>query len=344
MRGLVAALLLVAAVAEAAPDVTRKAREAFQEGTALFNLGKFDKAIEKWEEGYQAKPDPIFLYNIAQAYRLIGENEKALFFYRNYLRNSPSAPNREEVEDKMQKLEAAIEAQKRTREIPPDEALPLTGRKPLPSAPPKAQTPAPAEPPRPLPVIRRTPAPPAPATVTATVTRAPRYSADLAVAGGLHVWALGLPGGVDPAFGFTVGGGYDALVRGRLSLRIGVKLGYSFVSDVASTVSLVSLLAEPMVRLSLWRDRLYGFVAVGFGGLFLDGLTRGSAFLETRASPSGVLAAFELRPSLGLEYRVVPRVAIFVAPELVYSPAPDPAFLEGTLLRFAVSLGAAVRL
>jgi len=108
-------------------------------------------------------------------------------------------------------------------------------------------------------------------------------------------------------------------------------------------VSLVSLLAEPMLRVRLWRERLYGFVAVGLGALVMDGVTQGSAFLLPHATATGALGAFELRPSLGLEYRPHPRLALFLAPELVYSPSPD-GFFDGALLRFAVNLGAALRL
>ena len=46
-----------------------KARQLFQQGSKYYDLGQFDKAIEAWQQGYDQKPDPGFLYNIAQAYR-----------------------------------------------------------------------------------------------------------------------------------------------------------------------------------------------------------------------------------------------------------------------------------
>ena len=35
--------------------------------------------------------DPVFLYNIAQCHRLLGENAEAVRFYRRYLEAAPAA-------------------------------------------------------------------------------------------------------------------------------------------------------------------------------------------------------------------------------------------------------------
>src|SRR6185503_6340136 len=61
-------------------------------------LEAYDKAIDEWEAGYRLKPAPQFLYNIAQAYRLSKRPDKALSFYQKYLKLSPHAENRPEVE------------------------------------------------------------------------------------------------------------------------------------------------------------------------------------------------------------------------------------------------------
>ena len=91
---LVFGVVLGLGAAPARADDTQRAKELFQQGTTLFNLGEFDKAIDAWQQGYKEKPDPGFLYNIGQAYRLKGDAPKAIFFYRGYLRNSPKAANR----------------------------------------------------------------------------------------------------------------------------------------------------------------------------------------------------------------------------------------------------------
>src|SRR6266700_4267973 len=86
-------------------DDAQRAKELFEEGTRYFDLGQFDKAIDAWQAGYREKSDPRFLYNIAQAYRLAGDTNKAIFFYKGYLRNAPKASNRPEVEQKIQALQ-----------------------------------------------------------------------------------------------------------------------------------------------------------------------------------------------------------------------------------------------
>ena len=52
---------------------------------------------------------PGFLYNIAQAYRRRRTPQKAIFFYKGYLRNSPKAHNRAEVEQKIAALQKQID-------------------------------------------------------------------------------------------------------------------------------------------------------------------------------------------------------------------------------------------
>ena len=132
-------LALALGPARARADDTPRAKELFQQGTTLFNLGEFDKAIDAWQQGYKEKPDPGFLYNIGQAYRLKGDAAKAIFFYRGYLRNSPKAPNRADIEAKIAAL------QKETSEPKPAAA---TASPPPPTPPPATPPPAPAPPPR----------------------------------------------------------------------------------------------------------------------------------------------------------------------------------------------------
>src|SRR3954468_19174813 len=105
-----AALVFVLTLsAGARAEDPQRAKELFQEGTTYFDLGQFDKAIETWQLGYRAKPDPSFLYNIAQAYRLAGDAPKAIFFYKGFLRNSPKAHNRAEIEQRIAALQKQID-------------------------------------------------------------------------------------------------------------------------------------------------------------------------------------------------------------------------------------------
>jgi len=108
-----------------------KAREYFERGEAFFKLEKYKEALEQYEQGYLAKSDASFLYNIAQCHRLMGDKQTALRFYRRFLNEATRVPNRPIVEQHISELEAALAA-----EPPPPPA-------PLPAAPPPAAEPAP---------------------------------------------------------------------------------------------------------------------------------------------------------------------------------------------------------
>src|SRR5262249_29852969 len=85
---------------------------------------------------YAAKPE--YLYNIAQAYRLLKENEKALFFYKTYLRESPNADNREVVTIRINDLEALLaQTQRPPNDSLPAPAPPAVAPPPLPPPPPQ---------------------------------------------------------------------------------------------------------------------------------------------------------------------------------------------------------------
>jgi tetratricopeptide (TPR) repeat protein len=87
---------------------TEKAREHYLQGDAFYKLDKYANALQEYEQAYLAKPDPSFLYNIAQCHRLMGDKAEALKFYRRYLKDAPTAPNREVAEKHIRDLEVAL--------------------------------------------------------------------------------------------------------------------------------------------------------------------------------------------------------------------------------------------
>ena len=116
---MVAMVLVVFGATTARADDAQKARELFTQGNTYFDIGQFEKAIDAWQNGYQLKNDPGFLYNIAQAYRTMGEAQKAIFFYKRYLSNSPKARNRAEVEQKIEALQKQLSVQEQAKGLPP---------------------------------------------------------------------------------------------------------------------------------------------------------------------------------------------------------------------------------
>lgn len=161
---------------------------------AHFNLEEWDKAISAWEDGFRIKPVPEFLYNIGQAYRLSKRPERAIAFYQKYLRMSPKAANRGEVERQIASLEKAVSEQQRAARQPPLSPLQpgrRSGEPAVATTTPTTTTPRVAattttrvEPPKPAPTTppptEETPKPTL-APVPAIMTESPPASADASV-------------------------------------------------------------------------------------------------------------------------------------------------------------------
>lgn len=113
------AVVLVACAARTA-SAAQDPKQMFETATAEFNLGHYEKAAAMYEEIYKVTLEPVLLYNIAQAHRLGGDFDKAVFFYKGYLRAQPQAKNRGEVQKRIAELELAIEAKRRGQERPPN--------------------------------------------------------------------------------------------------------------------------------------------------------------------------------------------------------------------------------
>lgn len=109
-------IVSVGQVAAAADDP----KKLFETATAEFNLGHYEKAAAMYEEIYKVTLEPVLLYNIAQAHRLGGDFDKAVFFYRGYLRAQPQAKNHSEVQRRIAELDEAIAAKRRGQERPPN--------------------------------------------------------------------------------------------------------------------------------------------------------------------------------------------------------------------------------
>jgi len=92
------------AKAACAETDTEAAKRHYREGTSHYDLGEFKQAIDSYKAGYRIKSDPVFLYNIGQSHRMLKEYDQAIAAYKAYLRNRPDAPNRKEVEAKIEDM------------------------------------------------------------------------------------------------------------------------------------------------------------------------------------------------------------------------------------------------
>ena len=89
---LVLAAAFPARVAAAPSEAERTARSHFQAGEAHFKAGAFDEALKEYQAGYDAKPLPGFLINIAQCQRRLGDLKTARATYQKFVLVAPDSP------------------------------------------------------------------------------------------------------------------------------------------------------------------------------------------------------------------------------------------------------------
>src|SRR4051794_14490315 len=123
LRGIVATALLCALAGSAFADNKEAARESYTEGKRHYDLGEYDSALEAFKKAYLNYEEPVFLFNIAQCYRALGDKPAAARTYRAFLRNWPKAPNREQVERIVAQLDEAIAKDASARAAPPPDTL-----------------------------------------------------------------------------------------------------------------------------------------------------------------------------------------------------------------------------
>jgi hypothetical protein len=376
---MVFASLLGLSAGRARAEDPQHAKELFQQGTTFFDLGQFDKAIEAWQEGYKNKPDPGFLFNIAQAYRLAGDAQKAIFFYKGYLRHSPKATNRTEVEQKIAALQkqtsepdrakaqpapppgsgAVMPAGGGTAPAPPPgppppvlTPVPLASAAPVPPPPPGATAPAPVEPPPP-------PDPTAGQPEPSVVAAPPPIEApwgprpvDLSAAIGTQIWATGVQGNVQPSFAVALAGGYTfgSASAAAVHFRLGAFVGFTSLNEQMSPTvtykeTFASVLLDPSLRVRLVGERLSLGADLGIGVLAISGLKPNSSLLDhtqTLVLSGGAQGLFELRPAVGVQYRLHRAVELFAGPAIEYSP--KKVHFHAAITRIDLLAGLAIRL
>ena len=183
-----------------------QARKHFEMGKRYVQVDEYRKAIEEFKAGHILEPDPAFLYNIAECYRRLGENDDALKFYRRFLSLSPAGnPQRALAATRVAELEKAGA-----------NGAPPTVERPVAVAPAPAPSPAPVPLPAAVPQPEERSAPPASApAITMSAERADESRAEpppppfyrrawfygvvaaVLVGGALGAWAVSSRGGTE---------------------------------------------------------------------------------------------------------------------------------------------------
>jgi hypothetical protein len=94
----------------AATGAEAGAREHFQAGQSYYSQGRYEKAIDEFEEAYRLDPKPLLLQNIAQSWEKLGDLPKAVEYFERYLKEDPEADDRQSLEDKIGVLKERINA------------------------------------------------------------------------------------------------------------------------------------------------------------------------------------------------------------------------------------------
>jgi hypothetical protein len=144
-----------------ASERVSRSKAFFESGLAHYNLDEYAAALTAFEEGYRLKPLPLFLFNIAQAHRKLGNTAKAIEFYRRFLTQDPNSPLRAETLGYLKDLEHPTTPPPATAPTiapTPPEAAPLAPAEPAPA--PVAKPVEQVEPPPPVIAATRSDAPP----------------------------------------------------------------------------------------------------------------------------------------------------------------------------------------
>jgi hypothetical protein len=150
MRLMVILALLFAVPARG--EDKKAAREAYRVGTQHYDLGEYREALISFKDAYRNFEDPVFLFNLAQCHRQLGDNQSAVRQYRMYLLKVPDAQNRDEVRTLIARLEKTIADEQTNKLVPPQGTQPTVERAPV--APPLVVA-APTPPPEKKPLYKR---------------------------------------------------------------------------------------------------------------------------------------------------------------------------------------------
>jgi len=92
------------------------ARLTFQEGREAFVNGDYERALGLFRQAYELSQRPGLLYNIAQTLDRLRRDAETLQALRDYLEAYPDAPNRAEVEARINVLDQQVSQEEQREE------------------------------------------------------------------------------------------------------------------------------------------------------------------------------------------------------------------------------------
>jgi tetratricopeptide (TPR) repeat protein len=138
-------VLLVLAIARPLPAHAQSHEEGETRARRLFAVGRYAEALDIYSRLYAETGHPTYMRNIGRCFQSLGEPDKAIGSFREYLRQVPELPpeQRAQVEGYIREMQEL--KHQRASQTPPPATAPVVTPAPAPSAA-VATTPEPATP------------------------------------------------------------------------------------------------------------------------------------------------------------------------------------------------------
>ncbi|MBK7579546.1 MAG: PEGA domain-containing protein [Myxococcales bacterium] len=107
----------VAAQAARDPAAKARAQKHFERGVVAFKDNRFKDAVDAFLDAHREFPSPALSYNAARAYDKLLDAAGALRFYREYLRQTPDASDRANVDKRIGELESKLQTERGRQQV-----------------------------------------------------------------------------------------------------------------------------------------------------------------------------------------------------------------------------------
>lgn len=364
LRVLLATVLGVVATSSLALAQPKTSAEWFNVGDNHYNLGEFDKAIEAFRKAFELEKDdalkPIYLYNIAQAYRQAGDCDNAVFFYKRFLslkaadvKKPLAQATKDDILKRIAEQEKLCAEKKQNRDKPPEGTMRPSGKdgdEPKDGdddGEGKEPTKTPTEPTR---------------VAAAEDTEETEEGEDLGIGTtvqgakliSLRVGAgLAIPN-LDPVevgnqFSASIIAGYPLALGPKLGLDVGAAFGFSPLQwqdgpGATQTSMIITAVANAGLRFEV-VPKVHLRADAGLGVLFFTNVAESNPFTENgQAADGGALTMFHVRGGAAAEYELTSQVTVWASPlTFGYSPA-KAGLLSDAITQISFLAGAGYRM
>ncbi len=355
---LLATVLGVAGISSPVVAQPKTASEWFNVGDNHYNLGEFDKAIEAFRKAFELEKDdalkPIYLYNIAQAYRQAGDCDNAVFFYKRFLslkaadvKKPLAQATKDDILKRIAEQEKLCAEKKQNRDKPPEGTMRPSGKD---GEDPKGDDgdgdKEPVE--KPTEVSTRV----ATAEETeededlgvSTTVPGPKVIS-VRVGAGLAIPSFD-PVEVGNQFAASIIGGYPLSLGPKLGLDVGAAFGLSPLQwqdgpGATQTSMIITAVANAGLRFEV-VPKVHLRADAGVGLLFFTNVAESNPFTENgQAADGGALTMFHVRGGAAAEYELTPQVTLWASPlTFGYSPAKAGLIVDAiTQISFLAGAG-----